>query len=115
MPQRHKTPNDNFNLGAWVRNRRRDYKKGTLSPNRIADLETLKGWVWDAQEARLSRGDRKNSKPIKRSTVIRVCHADYKTPGDGYGLGSWVSHRRQELVIRRERCLMREIADLESS
>ena len=56
VPQRHKTPNDNFNLGAWVRNRRRDYKKGTLSPNRIADLETLKGWVWDVLEAEYQEG-----------------------------------------------------------
>jgi len=95
VPQRHKTPNDNFNLGAWVRNRRRDYKKGTLSPNRIADLETLKGWVWDPQEADYQEGLEKLKAYQEEYGHTRVSRS-YKTPGDNYNLGSWVSHRRQD-------------------
>ena len=49
VPQRHKTPNDNFNLGSWVGTKRKQYKGGKLSAERVADLEALEGWVWSVK------------------------------------------------------------------
>jgi hypothetical protein len=38
-----------FRLGSWVNNRRTEYKQGRLPPDRVAELETLPGWVWKAR------------------------------------------------------------------
>jgi hypothetical protein len=38
-----------FKLGSWVDRRRRERKAGKLSPDRVARLEALPGWVWDAR------------------------------------------------------------------
>ena len=37
---------DGFALGGWVNNRRNDYKKGTLSQEKIDQLEVIKEWDW---------------------------------------------------------------------
>lgn len=47
---------DKFALGWWVTRRRRDYRAGTLSPQRVAELEALPGWEWDPNEHRWQRG-----------------------------------------------------------
>ena len=41
---------DGFGLGGWVGNRRRGYKKGQLSEEKIQELENL-GFVWDARNS----------------------------------------------------------------
>ena len=38
-----------FNLGQWVRTRRRDYKRGLLSDDRIDKLESFPDWSWGIQ------------------------------------------------------------------
>jgi hypothetical protein len=48
VPSRH-TDESDFNLGQWVSNRRRKYGKRELSSDRIQQLETIEGWVWDSQ------------------------------------------------------------------
>ena len=45
---KHKTE-AGFALGAWVGDQRRRHKKEQLEPNKIARLEGLPGWVWDAK------------------------------------------------------------------
>ena len=35
-------------IGAWVYRHRREYKNGTLSPERIRLLEAIPGWPWDS-------------------------------------------------------------------
>ena len=47
---------DGFALGWWVTRRRRDYRAGTLSGERTAELEALPGWQWDPNEHRWQDG-----------------------------------------------------------
>jgi hypothetical protein len=42
-----------FRLGQRVMDRRREYRRGTLSTERVAELEQRTGWVWNARERRL--------------------------------------------------------------
>jgi hypothetical protein len=41
-----------FSLGSWVSNRRRDFKAGKLSAERIDALEAFPGWEWNPGEKR---------------------------------------------------------------
>ena len=41
---------EDFKLGEWVKGRRTDYNAGRLSPERIAELESISGWTWDPFE-----------------------------------------------------------------
>jgi hypothetical protein len=43
-------------LGSWVSNRRSNFKAGRLSAERIAALEEVPGWVWDASGGRSEDG-----------------------------------------------------------
>jgi len=45
VPQRFKD-DDGFSLGTWVSRQRKEYNKGNLSDDRIAQLEAVDGWVW---------------------------------------------------------------------
>ena len=45
VPRDHRE--DGYRLGGWVKNRRRDYRRGTLEATRRARLEALPGWAWD--------------------------------------------------------------------
>ena len=47
---------DGFTLGLWVSRRRADYTKGTLSQDRIDQLDALDGWKWNPIEADFQRG-----------------------------------------------------------
>jgi hypothetical protein len=40
---------DEHQTGVWVSNRRRDYEAGTLTAERIAELEAIPGWTWQAR------------------------------------------------------------------
>ncbi len=47
VPARHVT-SDGFNLGTWACTQRAAYRNNKLSADRMARLEALPGWVWDA-------------------------------------------------------------------
>ncbi len=92
VPERFKTK-DSYGLGLWVSNRRRDYKEGALSQDRIDALEAL-GFIWDPIEHGFREG-------LSRLSVYKKEHRDCRVPHkfktkDGYGLGLWVSNRRAD-------------------
>ena len=109
MSARYKTP-DGFALGQWVSTRRQDYRKGKLSDEKIADLEALEGWVWDASEADFPEVLDKLKAYQEEFGDTRVS-ARYKTP-DGFALGGWVNTRRQD--YRKGKLSDEKIADLEA-
>ena len=48
IPTSYVSP-DGHRTGGWVGRRRGDYVAGKLTPERIAELEALPGWVWSAK------------------------------------------------------------------
>jgi len=105
VSQSYKT-SDGFNLGSWVNNQRRQRDK--LSPERIARLEALSEWVWDALEAAWESGFEQLQAFIKHEGHASPSQS-YKT-SDGFKLGSWVSSQRR----RRDKLSPERIARLEA-
>ena len=91
-----------FNLGGWVQERRRERRRGELSPERIEKLDGL-GFVWDFYNHLWVQG-------FEELRAYKAEHGDvlvpkiYKTAG-GYKLGSWV---RQQRRAKREGMLSPE-------
>jgi len=85
---------DGYMLGRWVSRRRSERKAGTLTPVRIAELNTL-GMVWDSsREANYRAGV-----DHLRAYVAREGHAHVprsNVADDGFTLGKWVNTRRCE-------------------
>lgn len=82
---------DGFALGFWVTRRRRDYRAGMLSTERVADLEALPGWQWDPNEHRW----RKGFAALAEYAAVHG-HAS-PTRGerfDDYPVGDWVRAQR---------------------
>jgi hypothetical protein len=81
-----------FLLGTWVANRRGDYRRGLLSPERARLLEKSPGWTWRARQASFERGC-----DHLRRFVSREGHA--RVPSDhverAFPLGRWVAKLRQ--------------------
>ena len=83
---------DGRDLGSWVHKQREAYRRGRLTEDQIADLETVPGWYWDRREHLWEQG----------LTRIRAYAAEHDTAdvpreyvtGDGFKLGSWVIQRR---------------------
>jgi superfamily II DNA or RNA helicase len=46
VPISHVTT-DHYKLGFWVSNRRADHRKGTLTPDKVAELTQFPEWYWD--------------------------------------------------------------------
>ncbi|MEB8515244.1 helicase associated domain-containing protein, partial [Acidithiobacillus ferriphilus] len=109
VPTSHIEP-DGFRLGNWVGARRKDYRMGRLTPERIAELEAVPGWVWSILEDDWDRGV-----AALRAFVEREGHA--KIPKrhvtqDGLRLGTWVGSRRVEYL--ENRLAIERIAELEA-
>jgi superfamily II DNA or RNA helicase len=88
-PQRRETK-DGFPLGSWVSAQRQ--ARDSLSQDRIALLELLKGWSWDLLTDQWNAG-------YQALTVYVTQHGDARTPAnfktkDGFPLGGWVSTQR---------------------
>ena len=85
---------DEFNLGKWVSHRRNNFKNNELAPDRIEQLESVKGWVWKPSEADFSIGFEQLKKFVEQEKNVQVPH-DY-IDNDEFNLGSWVRNRRTD-------------------
>ncbi|MFC1661742.1 helicase associated domain-containing protein, partial [Gemmatimonadota bacterium] len=85
---------DGLELGGWVTGQRTEYRKGKLSPERVAALEAVPGWIWDAREDFFWKGLKKLTQFCSQEGHAMV-PAKHVEP-DGFTLGSWVSVRRAE-------------------
>jgi hypothetical protein len=90
VPQSFKTE-DGFTLGLWCSHRRKEYKNGKLSQERIGVLEAL-GFVWDMLEHDYQRG-------LDYLKAYKAEHGHCRVPSksrteDGFMLGTWCAHRR---------------------
>jgi hypothetical protein len=80
-------------LGQWVSAKRAQYARGRMTAARVAALEALPGWTWDAVKGQWVAGYRHLLAFHAREGHIDV-PAHYWDV-DGFPLGSWVrSHRR---------------------
>jgi hypothetical protein len=87
----HSYREGDFRLGPWVSVQRVDYKRGELSPERVAALEAIDGWDWDLGETAFQTG-----LAHLKTYAVREGHAvvpqGYRE-GD-FRLGHWVSTQR---------------------
>jgi len=97
-------------LGVWVVACRMDYATGELTPERIAELESIDGWVWNVLNAKWSAG------VTHVHAFAATCgHANppqrYISP-DGYRTGAWISKNRKAYAAGK--LSPERIAELES-
>ena len=95
---------DGYRLGQWVRIRRAN--KDQLSPERIAQLETL-GFDWNLRKSNWEECFQYLQTFVKQ---YKHCHVaiSYRTP-DGYPLGRWTGKQR----TRKDRLSPERLARLE--
>lgn len=106
VPQSYRTE-DGFGLGRWVGGRRREFARGNLAQERVAQLEQVAGWSWDVGAetwmaiydcfAEFAKGAG-HARPPK----------DVQTPG-GRSLQDWAGHQRR---LRRRDLLQQERIEL---
>jgi hypothetical protein len=85
-------------LGHWVVNQRVQGRSGRLSPNRVARLEALPGWVWSPHEARWEEGFDGLQSFVAREGHARVPYS--QTDGE-LKLGHWVGAQRRAWKAHR--------------
>jgi Helicase associated domain len=100
---------DGFALGWWVTRRRSDYRAGTLSAERAAELEVLPGWQWDPNEHRWHRGFTALAGYVD---VQGHAHPVRGERFDEYPVGDWV--RAQRTARGKDRLPAIRAARLES-
>jgi superfamily II DNA or RNA helicase len=89
MPVLYKSE-DGFQLGSWVRRQRA--RKDRMSSARIAQLEALPSWGWDARADWWEEGFRYLMEFVGCEGHAKVLQS-HKT-ADGYRLGTWVNTQR---------------------
>jgi hypothetical protein len=104
---------EEFRLGIWVGGRRADYGRGNLSAERVAVLEALPGWAWDAAEFEYQRWFSALRQFADREGHTRI-HRDHEEKFDGelLPMGSWVTTRR--FGYRNGRLSAERVAALEA-
>lgn len=93
VPQTWVTPSE-FGLGAWAETRRREYRAGTLAPQRIAALESRPRWTWNPGESAWQ--DTLDELSDFADTFGHTCvPAKWATPS-GFRLGNRVRYLRHK-------------------
>ena len=88
-PRGHKTP-DGFQLGSWTSLQRS--KRDSLSPERIKQLQILKGWTWDPYGDQWDEAFKALKEYTARMGVARPGRGFVTL--DGVDLASWVGAQR---------------------
>jgi hypothetical protein len=99
-----------FPLGRWLTRRRKEYRTGTMPPERAAELTAL-GMQW------LRRTDRRWQRGIEAARHFYAEHGHLRVPAahvttDGFRLGAWISARRTD--YRLHRLTSQRITELEN-
>jgi len=82
---------DGHRLGPWVHGQRRNLVRGLLAPDRVARLEALPGWTWDARGEWWEEGFDYLQRFIQREGHAQVPKDHYE---DAFGLRQWVQSQR---------------------
>lgn len=82
--------NNGFRLGQWVGTQRRAID--SLLPERKSKLDSIAGWVWDANDQAWDTGFNRLSEFSRNQQHCRV-PSNFVT-SDGFKLGLWVRHQR---------------------
>ncbi len=85
-----------YPIGRWVAARRTQYQRGTLTPEKVAILEQLPGWVWDVLEDRWAQGLRLLIAYARRTGAPNPDAFYIEESEDNFTLGAWVNSRRKE-------------------
>lgn len=92
------------NLGSWVKARRQDRARGTLSDDLIRQLEAFPGWAWNAREA---AWEDRFAALVRYATSVGTARPPSALVWEGLHLGQWVgvlrSRRDQMTPERRTR------------
>jgi len=99
---------DTFTLGAWAMSRRKEYRRGVLSPTRIAALEAIPGWEWNPYDAAWHRMF--THLELAAHHHGSVAHITQTAVIDGVNIGHWVMaqrtrHRQDRLTPDRVNAL----------
>ncbi|MBR1473335.1 MAG: Helicase associated domain protein [Paludibacteraceae bacterium] len=84
---------DGFRLGAWIKLKRQQYKRGTLADHRIVELEHL-GMYWDAGTEHWQEMYNEAKRYYEVNGNLKVPLA-YKT-ASGYDLNLWLAYLRRK-------------------
>ncbi|MFI8771872.1 helicase [Gordonia sp. CNJ-863] len=89
---------DGFEIGTWVASRRADYRKGRLSAERIARLESeFPDWRWLPQDEAFAAAFETGLSHLRRYVSA---HGTSQIPQrdviDGFPIGIWVATRRAD-------------------
>ncbi|SLH38575.1 DEAD/DEAH box helicase [Mycobacteroides abscessus] len=98
IPRGYRTP-EGFCMDQWPTVQRREYRAGTLDPQRIALMEALPGWNWNPGRTSWDIG----------YGYLEAFIAEFGSSSpsqsyeaaDGYRLGNWVSSQRREYQAGR--------------
>jgi len=98
----------NFTLGAWAMSRRKEYRLGVLSPDRVAALEAIPGWEWNPHDAAWHRMFTHLEQAAHHHGT--VAHITQTAVIDGVNIGHWVMtqrtrHRQGRLTTDRVEAL----------
>ena len=96
-------------LGIWVTSQRVLYGRGQLTADRVARLEAVPGWAWDAVAAAWEQGFERLCRFVEREGDVRVLA---RFQEDGYPLGSWVNTQR--MFYRRGKLAADKVTRLEA-
>ena len=88
---------EDFRLATWMTARRRQFRQGTLSADRVAALEAVSGWTWDPYEVDFQEHLRALQQFVDREGHTRISR-DYREAyaGEDFALSGWMLARRSE-------------------